>query len=75
MPTLNEAVNPIDSSVYERVEQPRVDKTPSIESPNPGFNPMLRCPLPPVGDGGRSDSLRQFYRNGVPLVRVLTPTK
>jgi hypothetical protein len=38
----------------------------------PKFNPMLRCPLPPVSV--TPDSLRQFYLGGVvPQMRVFTP--
>jgi hypothetical protein len=44
----------------------------SNNSLEPAYNPVIRCPLPPVSV--TPDSLRQYYLNGqIPQYRLLTP--
>jgi hypothetical protein len=45
---------------------------PPIQLPGGGLNPFLRSPLP--GITVASDSLRQFYRDGIPQQRVIGPS-
>jgi hypothetical protein len=70
MAGLQEALE-ADRSGYLRAERPALAQgLPPERDVQPGFNPMLRCPLPPVS--ATSDSLRQFYRGGqVPQSRLL----
>lgn len=41
------------------------------EMPLPGFNVLLRCPMPAISTAN-PDSLRQFYRPGLNQMRVLS---
>lgn len=58
---------------YEPVEINHRLTPPALDRDlQPTFNPMIRCPLPPISS--TPDSLRQFYTGGVvPQMRILTP--
>lgn len=74
MPSLSEALqtntegySPVPSEAYNQ---------PTISVPTndlqPGYNTMIRCPLPPIFQAA-PDSLSQFYLNGkVPQTRLLS---
>lgn len=75
MPSLaSRSSTDVDLSGYVPVDKP-AQPTVSIPSENlePGFNPYLRCPLPPIWTTP-PDTLRQFYhKNSVPQVRLFNP--
>jgi len=73
MATINDAVN-ADLSGYTEMAQPSTIASNPSSGQQPGFNPMLRSPIPPIWQT-TSDSLRQFYNgNVVPQRRLLTPS-
>jgi hypothetical protein len=50
----------------------RLGPSPGEQDLQPRFNPMIRCPLPPMQVS--PDNLRQFYLGGaVPQMRILAP--
>lgn len=67
MPSLSDTlVSPVpDNLQATAVQAPPVDQTtqPSV------YNSFMRCPLPPIWESN-PDSVRQFYTNGVPQIRV-----
>jgi len=77
MPTLSERRG-VDLKGYTPITAPS-NPVPSLvtssKNVEPGLNPYLRCPLPPIWQSS-PDSLRQFYHNGVvPQVRLFNPAK
>ena len=61
-----------DLSKYEPVASQ--SQSPSHQIPTPelaGFNTFLVCPMPLVS--ANPDGLRQFYRSGVPQIRLVPP--
>lgn len=55
--------------------QPRPMPAPSvppIDFPGPGLGMFVKCPLP--GISVAPDSLRQFYRSGIPQHRTIAPS-
>lgn len=70
MPTLSESQQPRPAN-YSPVTAPSIPPVFS-RSLEPVFNPVLRCPLPPINAG--PDNLRQYYRGGdVPQSRIMPP--
>ena len=76
MPSLRDATNvDLDQAGYAPVASPAgaAGAPPSVDQ-QPGFNPFMRCPLPPIWQAS-PDSLRQFYTNAiVPQTRIFNPT-
>ena len=70
MPTLAEATQPRDTSRMVPVEPtpPAQHAVPTPPGPGDGRNPFLICSHPLVVT---VDTLRQFYRQGVPQFRTL----
>lgn len=73
MPMLAERTG-VDLSGYEPAEKPTpIAGSGPSQNLEPGLNIFLRCPMPPVWQT-TSDSLRQFYQNGiVPQTRLFNP--
>lgn len=72
--TINEATSDSHLARFEPVEPPSHPFAPVVPlqpSPSqPGFNPMMRCPMPQITSS--PDSLRQFYIGGVvPQTRII----
>lgn len=60
----------IDSGTFSAEPPQRAELEADLQ---PGLNPMMKCPLPPVTVS--PDSLRQYYRGGIlPQIRVLSPS-
>lgn len=76
MPSISEAVG-ADLSSYHPVGTPKVPvgaPPPPVDIAYPGYNPMLRCPFPPIWTSS-SDSQRQFFQFGrIPQSRILSPS-
>lgn len=54
---------------YEPVDMAKSQvSTPPIQNPSPPMSPFLLSALPPMN--ADSDALRQFYRHGIPQMRV-----
>lgn len=73
MPSISESIN-TDLSGYVPVD--RQYNQPAVTLPTndlqPGYNTVIRCPLPPIFQVA-PDSLNQFYLNGkVPQTRLLS---
>jgi hypothetical protein len=78
MPALSEIASPSslrDASRIAATALP-IANSPVAAPPvstQPGLNPVLRCPIPPIWQT-TPDSLRQFYNTGgVPQMRMFTP--
>jgi hypothetical protein len=78
MPSVNESVNAAQQlQGYEPISrstelQSQIPAAPSTDLA-PGYNPYLRCPIPPIWQSA-PDSLRQFYNGAsVPQVRLFNP--
>lgn len=72
MPTINEATG-VDMSGYTPASSSGLPASSPSNEMQPGFNTMIRCPLPPIFQA-TPDSLRQFYIDGkVPQNRILSP--
>ena len=76
MATLKQATQPLDESKYERINSPAyaaMMPPPNARSLEPGYNPNMRCPVPP--SPFTPDSSRQFYRgNSIPQFRIFSPS-
>jgi hypothetical protein len=73
LPALRETIGQ-DLSNYVPVDRPTsIPPAPPSKDLQPGYNPYIRCPLPPIWQT-TPDSLRQFYQNNlVPQVRLFNP--
>jgi hypothetical protein len=75
MPTLNEALS-ASTEGYVQVKSQMQPNQPAVTPSNemqPGYNTMIRCPLPPIFQA-TPDSLNQYYLNSkVPQTRFLSP--
>jgi hypothetical protein len=80
MPTLKASIRQVDTSTLKRI--PAAEYMPHTGVPvglplppsagTPGLNCFLRCPMPMVD--AQPDTLRQFYRDGLPQQRVILPS-
>lgn len=66
MASIEESTN-IDMSQYRPIDPPQNTGAPDVSKPE--FNAFLRTPIPLIN--ASSDSLRQFYRGGIPQYRVV----
>lgn len=71
MPSLRDAIK-TSTQGYIPVTASQQDSLPSLSDLEPVYNPVLRCPLPPIFQAA-PDSLRQFYQgNKIPQIRLLS---
>lgn len=79
MPSLRASIRQVDTSALKRLpaaeDMPRTGVSAGLPLPpnagTPGLNIYLRCPMPRVT--GQPDTLRQFYREGLPQQRIIFP--
>lgn len=70
MPSINDSQG-VDTSNLTPSQGPSSPTPPIERRDEPGPNPYLRCPLPPIY--ADSDVMRQFYNRGIPQARVILP--
>lgn len=73
MATLKEAQQ-VDLSKFRQVDAKDSGAFPPISGLQPVYNPVLRCPIPPIYPN-TPDSQRQYYIGGIaPQIRLMPPT-
>lgn len=68
MATLEQSLQPVDRERLTQIDtQPAT--SPAAPAPAPTMDKFLVCAMPPVQ--AYPDTLRQFYRDGIPQYRLL----